>query len=363
MAIQDFGDGEILHVTYPLIEGLPGRFHIGFDVQPVYQRMQNARLNTLMAIWSITLITILIGYFLARHITRPLRTFTQAVSEYGQTGLVPEIIQNEKKGGMELEQLRQTFGAMIEARNKADDRIKKFNRELEGLVAERTNQLQSEKERTDLILHAAGDGIYGVNLEGLCTFVNPAAAELLGWEPEEILGQPNHDLMHHTRLDGTPYPRTACPIYRAFMEGTVNTVDDEVFWRKDGSQFPVEYTSTPIYENGMITGAVVVFRDVSAQRDMRAQLIQSSKLATLGEMATGIAHELNQPLNIIRMAADNIKHDAAKGDLDPDYVVKKLGKISAQVDRAAAITDKKKGLAHKTPDPFFKWWSRGESNP
>jgi PAS domain S-box-containing protein len=199
--------------------------------------------------------------------------------------------------------------------------------------------LRDLSRRNELILETAGDGIYGVDLGGKATFVNPAAAGMVGWAAEDLVGRPLHELLHHTKPDGNRYPPTECPIYAAFKDGQVHHVTDEVFWRKDGASFPVEYTSTPIYEDDEITGAVVVFRDVTEKRRMQAQLIQSSKLATLGEMATGVAHELNQPLNVVRLAAHNILRKVGKGKADAKYLTGKLETITAQTERAASIID------------------------
>ncbi len=123
--------------------------------------------------------------------------------------------------------------------------------------------LRHHQHQSQLLLHAAGEGIYGLDLQGNTTFVNPVALEMLGWESHELIGHPQHALIHHTKPDGTPYPRDECPIYRAFLDGVVHHVVDEVFWRKDCTSFPVEYTSTPIVEDGELKGAVVTFKDVS----------------------------------------------------------------------------------------------------
>jgi PAS domain S-box-containing protein len=140
--------------------------------------------------------------------------------------------------------------------------------------------LERARRETEAILAAAGDGIYGVDNEGLTTFVNPAAAQLLGRSAEELRGQIAHDLVHHTRRDGTPYPREECPITSAGRDGVVRRGDDEIFWRKDGQSFPVEYTSTPIHDETGRSGAVVVFRDIT-ERDRadraRAFLAQASE--------------------------------------------------------------------------------------
>ena len=128
------------------------------------------------------------------------------------------------------------------------------------------------ERQNELILEAAGEGIYGLDTEGLTTFVNPAATRLLGWDAKELRGAPMHSMLHHSRPDGSPYPREECPIYAAFKDGKVHRVEDEVFWRKDGTSFPVEYTSTPIWEDDTLVGAVVVFRDLSRLRQALAEV-------------------------------------------------------------------------------------------
>jgi PAS domain S-box-containing protein len=138
---------------------------------------------------------------------------------------------------------------------------------------ERFETLFRHLQRGDqMILNAAGEGIYGVNARGETTFLNPAAERMLGWRCEDLIGQTMHGMIHHSHEDGTPYGIKACPIYAAFRDGKIHKVDREVFWRKDGSSFPVEYTSTPIQEKGRLLGAVVVFRDVSEQRRARDEL-------------------------------------------------------------------------------------------
>ncbi len=137
------------------------------------------------------------------------------------------------------------------------------------------DELAHVKRQNELILEAAGEGIYGLDCEGKTTFVNPAAADMLGWEADELIGQPMHALFHHTKPDGSPFPREECPIYAAFMDGAVHHVADEVFWRKDGSSFPVEYTSTPIRENDKLAGAVVVFKDITERKRAERELRQA----------------------------------------------------------------------------------------
>lgn len=159
--------------------------------------------------------------------------------------------------------------------------------------ARSNTELEQIKQRHDLILQAAGEGVYGLDSEGKTTFVNPAAARMLGWEADALIGQPMHKLLHHTRPDGSTYPREECPIYAAFKDGAVHHVEDEVFWRKDGSSFPVDYTSTPIRENGKLAGAVVVFRDITERvqaQDTLERLMRQNELilSAAGEGIYGI---------------------------------------------------------------------------
>ena len=145
----------------------------------------------------------------------------------------------------------------------------------------RTEGFFAELERQNqLILNAAGEGIYGVNAEGKTTFVNRAAQEMLGWTVEDLLGNDIHSMIHHHYPDGEAYPSQKCPIYRSFRFEQVNRIEDEVFWRKDGKPIRVEYVSTPIYDQQVLAGAVVIFRDITERKENEARLRDA-----LGEVA------------------------------------------------------------------------------
>jgi diguanylate cyclase (GGDEF)-like protein/PAS domain S-box-containing protein len=124
------------------------------------------------------------------------------------------------------------------------------------------------RRRSELILESVGEGIHGIDTDGRIIFENSAAAKLLGYTVEELCGKLAHDTMHHSRKDGTHLPVEHCAIHAAKHDGVVRTVEDEVFWRKDGSSFPVEYTTGPIRnERNEITGAVVAFRDITDRKE------------------------------------------------------------------------------------------------
>jgi diguanylate cyclase (GGDEF)-like protein/PAS domain S-box-containing protein len=122
-----------------------------------------------------------------------------------------------------------------------------------------------------LMLDAAAHPMYALDLQGMCTLVNPAAAVMLGYGAEELVGQDMHLVSHHSYPDGSPYPVSACPVNEALRSGTAMTVDDEVFWRADGSAFPAEYQSEPIVRAGTVLGAVVTFTDITARRRREAE--------------------------------------------------------------------------------------------
>ena len=150
-----------------------------------------------------------------------------------------------------------------------------WNRRLGREVSERRDAeraLAEAEERSRLLLDSATEGIFGLGLDGRVTFVNPAAARMLGYDVEELVGEAVHPMVHHSYPDGTPYPRERCYMHRTAHDGESNTVDNEVLWRKDGTSFPVEYTSVPVTKEGQTIGAVVVFRDIAARLAARQRL-------------------------------------------------------------------------------------------
>ncbi len=129
-----------------------------------------------------------------------------------------------------------------------------------------SNQIENFLVNSNLLLNAVGEGVYGFDINGNAVFINPASEQMTGWPAEELLGKNIHEYHHHSHEDGSPYPCHECHIYNTMRDGIERKITNEVFWRKDGSNFPVEYTSTPVYKDGELIGAVAIFRDVSQQR-------------------------------------------------------------------------------------------------
>jgi PAS domain S-box-containing protein len=183
--------------------------------------------------------------------------------------------------------------------------------ELEIRVAERTAELISvneklqleldERKRTELalerlsrqnqlILNSVGEGLCGLDLQGKITFVNPAAANLLGYSVTELIGQSIYIILPHAKSDNTPYKLTESPVYASLRDGTIHQVTNEVFWRQNNTTFPVEYVSRPIREAGEIVGAVITFKDITER-----QVVERMK----DEFISVVSHELRTPLTSI----------------------------------------------------------------
>ena len=160
-----------------------------------------------------------------------------------------------------------------------DLELRQFNKNADKVIRAGLKEWQALQELfidsdtgKHLLLSSVGDGIYSINKQGLCTFINPVGAKMLGLQPEDVLGKNIHKVHHHTHENGTHYPVEDCPIYAAVHDGIVHEGIQEVFWRRDGSYFPVEFTSTPIIRDSEIIGAVVVFRDITERLNTEKQL-------------------------------------------------------------------------------------------
>jgi PAS domain S-box-containing protein len=206
-------------------------------------------------------------------------------------------------------------------------------------------------EQNRLILESTGEGIYGIDLRGRVTFVNPAATRMCGYAAEELLGESMHRLIHHSRADGSPYPVEQCPSGDALSRGVTREVYDEVFWKKDGTSFPVEYVAAPVVRAGIVQGAVVAFRDVTERIRAEAQaqrqreiLQQTEKVATMGSLLAGVAHELNNPLAVAMGQAMLLQESAAGSPF-----AARGAKIYAAAERCARIVKNFLALARNRP--------------
>jgi PAS domain S-box-containing protein len=163
--------------------------------------------------------------------------------------------------------------------------------------------LSRSEERIRLLLESSAEAIYGIDVAFACTFANPACARLLGYDhPDQLLGKQMHRLMHHSRADGTDYPREECPMSRVLQGEEGVHVDDEVFWRRDGSYFATEYWAFPQRQDGEVVGAVMTFFDISERRRAEEELRQATAAAEAAtraksEFLANMSHEIRTPIN------------------------------------------------------------------
>ena len=155
--------------------------------------------------------------------------------------------------------------------------------------------LRQSEERFRLLLEASPEAIFGVDTQGVCTFVNPACLRILGYTQEEMLGKSVHPLIHHSYPDGRPYPNEQCHVRCSTLEGRSTHADNEVHWRKDGSSLPVEYWSHPIFRDGELVGAVVNFVDITERKRMEQALRSSEeRYRLISNVATDLLYSCVQ---------------------------------------------------------------------
>ncbi|HVG23775.1 MAG TPA: PAS domain S-box protein [Thermoanaerobaculia bacterium] len=203
-----------------------------------------------------------------------------------------------------------------------------------------TDRTRAEEERARLerklrlVLESTDEGIYAVDLDGYCTLINRASAQVLGFAPEELVGQKLHDLVHFAHADGRPYERKDCAVEHTLRRGTTERVRGDVFWNRNGSAVPVEFASAPIYEDGAIVGAVITFTDVSQRRMLESQLEKANRLNGLGRIAATIAHEFNNVLMGIQPFAEILRVEA-RGN---ERMLRSIDRITTSIRRGKRVT-------------------------
>lgn len=208
-------------------------------------------------------------------------------------------------------------------------------RKMERVLEETVNQL-------NLLMNSAAEGIYGLDLNGNCTFCNPSCVSLLGFEHErELLGKNLHDMIHHTRADGSSYPASECRICQAYLHNSQIHLEDEVLWRPDGSNFPAEYWSYPLQQGNQTIGAVVSFLDITERKlaEQKLRLVNRE----LDAFVYTVSHDLRTPISAVTGYIDLLKE--LHGDTLSGEVLDILRTIEQQGEKMAMVVEDLLALA------------------
>lgn len=222
-------------------------------------------------------------------------------------------------------------------------------------ISERRRTLDKIRQlsrQNQLILDSLGEGVYGVDLSGKATFVNPAMVGMVGYDHNELLGQSIHKLIHHSKIDGTVFPSDECPIYAAYRDGTTHRIRDDLFWRKDGSSFSVEYVSTPVIEHGKVVGAVVVFRDITEHKLLEEELrrihVERERNETMKILTMTYAHNILNVITPIQGYAQLLERSIDPGDHKQKWVKS----IISNTKKTTEIIRKLRELERYSPTQF-----------
>lgn len=243
-------------------------------------------------------------------------------------------------GGFVLLSMLLGFALMrlLAAAERREQMLAESESRLTVLVEERTAALLETEAKASHILQSSADGLYGMDANGILTFINPAGCAMLGYTAEQLVGREIHPLIHHTKPDGTVYPASECLALASLNLGHTVRVDNEVYWHSDGHPVPVMYATHPIIQNGRITGSVTSFVDVSVQRTAaearERALLAAEHLARMRrEFIANMSHEIRTPLNgILGFAEIGYRHCE-----EPEKVRNAFGRIRESGERLLAV--------------------------
>ena len=239
------------------------------------------------------------------------------------------------------------IGGMADRFNLMQHEIARASVSLDGAregLRSANEDLARMSRQNELLLTAAGEGIYGLDRAGNVTFMNPAASEMIGYTPEEVVGRNLHELVHHSRADGTPLLVAECPTDGVLAGRDLQPLDTDVFWHKNGTPIAIRCTSKPILEQDEIVGAVLIVSDISDRLRLEDEIRQAQKMDAVGQLAGGVAHDFNNLLTAI----SGYTEFALTRDIGPDPLLRDdLGEIAKAADRAAALTQQLLAFSRK----------------
>jgi len=251
------------YIAYKKILTVPPGWSIYFSVPAAQllahvERVLLSQLVLLLVFFAV--VYLILQKSLNLYFSRPVRRIVKSLARYDlhKAGRVIDI---ERAYGV------QEFSAIITAINTMSAQINRSNA-----------RLRRSEEQSRLLLNSTAEAIYGLDTQGRCTFCNSSFLQMMGYDSEgELLGENMHRLIHHSHADGRAYPLDECLAHKGFLEGMGSHIDNEVFWRSDGSSFSVEYWSYPIYQGDQIIGAVVTFIDITKRKQAEEKLAEEKE--------------------------------------------------------------------------------------
>ena len=308
--------------------------------------MENLQITLFLTILAITL-SIIIFFLIINKYLKPIDNLIETTEKLSLGDLTQrvKVVRNDEIG-----RISKSFNKMADTNsmlvNNLETKVKERTLQLE----ETNNVLKENKDQLRLILDSTAEGIYGMDTNGICTFCNASALKILGYnhqDQDQVVGKNMHLLIHHSYKDGTPMPLDQCKILQAFEVRKGTHVDDEVFWRADGTSFDVDYYSYPQYKNGEIIGAVVTFRDNTERKKTEEHI----RYLSYHDSLTGLYNRMyfeeeikkldtknNLPISIIFGDVNGLKlTNDIFGHTAGDVLLKKTAEIMIKVCREEDI--------------------------
>ncbi len=283
------------------------------------------------------IISLALSYLLQWHISKkqfvlPLERLTKKALAISSNNAQHEVVVEVGKTE-EIADLSKAFNLMSTSLIKDKLQLEACVQERTAELAEATLSFQASEEKLRLLINSKAEAIYGVDMEGKCIYCNVSCLSLLGYEHEdELLGYNIHTLIHHTDIHGKRKPQVDCEVLKTIAENEKIHKEDDVFWCADGEWIQVEWWASPIIQDNNVIGAVVTFVNVAEQRKHQLKQVHANKLASLGEMAAGVAHEINNPINGIVNYAQLLLNRAEKDSYEKK-VLEGLFKESLRIEK------------------------------
>jgi len=310
-----FGGGETYARPSPeafgVIEAAPGSVPIGTLAVGVHlgalraSRRDDLRRVVIATIGAAILATLLGGLFVRFTLQRslgPLLDGIQGVARGDLARRIPVDSPGDEIGdvGRAFNDMTDRLASTLVSKGELEATVARRTAELSDALGARARaqELAAEREaEVRTLLESTAEAIYGIGTDGLCTFCNPACVRALGYHrPEELVGREMHDLIHHTNAAGQRVDEGSCRIHRTLRDRRGYHSDDELLWRADGTSFPAELWSYPMFRGGRFAGAVVTFLDLTDRKRLEGEVLKMRKLESLGVLAGGIAHDFNNLL-------------------------------------------------------------------